>query len=66
MPSILRNYLESHEINLEKYQASDIDVDYDTFMYPTTLPSMDENVLMCQTGYLTLKSEIRIPLKVTL
>ena len=66
LPSILRNYLESHEINLEKFQTSDIDVDYDTFMNPTTLPTMDENVLMCQTGYLTLKSPIDRNVDVTL
>ena len=66
VPSILKNYLQSHEINLEKFQDSEISISYDAFMNPTTLPSMDENVLMCQTGYLTLKSEIRSPLKVTL
>ncbi|MBO6258133.1 MAG: AAA family ATPase, partial [Succinivibrio sp.] len=58
VPSILKNYLESHKINLEKFQNAEIAISYDAFMNPTTLPTMDENVLMCQTGYLTLKSEI--------
>ncbi|MBO6258584.1 MAG: PD-(D/E)XK nuclease domain-containing protein, partial [Succinivibrio sp.] len=51
-------YLESHKINLEKFQNTEIEVDFNDFVNPTTLPTMDENVLMCQTGYLTLKSVI--------
>ena len=66
VPSILNNYLQSHEINLEKFLDSEISISYDAFMNPTTLPTMDENVLMCQTGYLTLKSEIKLPKNVKL
>ena len=58
VPSILKNYLQSHEVNLEKFQNLTIKVNLNDFLSPTTLPTMDENVLMCQTGYLTLKSEI--------
>ncbi|MBO6258349.1 MAG: AAA family ATPase [Succinivibrio sp.] len=66
VPSILKNYLESHKVNLEKFQNAEIDISYNSFMNPTTLPTMDENVLMCQTGYLTLKSAINFPKKVKL
>jgi len=58
VPSILKNYLQSHEIDIERFLSSDIEITYDDFMNPATLMDMDENVLMCQTGYLTLKSEI--------
>ena len=58
VPSILKNYLQSHKVNLEKFQNLTIKVNLNDFLSPTTLPTMDENVLMCQTGYLTLKSEI--------
>ena len=66
IPSILRNYLSSHDIDLNKFQSSEIDVIYDDFVNPTSLPDMNENVLMCQTGYLTLKSEIRAPRRIKL
>ncbi len=66
VPSILRNYLESHEVNLLKFLAAAIDISYESFMNPTTLTSMDENVLMCQTGYLTLKSPIDRNVDITL
>ena len=58
IPSILKNYMESHEVDIEKFQTSEININYDDFMNPTSLPDMNENVLMCQTGYLTLKSPI--------
>ena len=66
VPSILNNYLQSHELYLEKFQNSEISISYDAFMNPTTLPTMDENVLMYQTGYLTLKSQIMNPRRVRL
>ncbi|SFS46088.1 PD-(D/E)XK nuclease superfamily protein [Succinivibrio dextrinosolvens] len=66
IPSILKNYMESHEVDIEKFQTSEININYDDFMNPTSLPDMNENVLMCQTGYLTLKSEIRAPRKIKL
>ncbi|MBO6259155.1 MAG: hypothetical protein J6M93_07475 [Succinivibrio sp.] len=49
VPSILKNYLESRKVNLEKFQNTEIEVDFSDFVNPTTLPTMDENVLMCQT-----------------
>ncbi|WP_031492098.1 AAA family ATPase [Succinivibrio dextrinosolvens] len=58
IPSILKNYMESHDIDFKKFQSSEIEVIYDDFLNPTSLPDMNENVLMCQTGYLTLKSDI--------
>ena len=66
IPSILRNYMESHEIDIEKFIKSEISIKYDDFINPTSLPQMNENVLMCQTGYLTLKSEIRAPRRIIL
>lgn len=66
IPSILNNYMESHEIDLNKFKLSEISIPYDDFMNPTSLLSINENVLMCQTGYLTLKSEINSPKKVIL
>ncbi len=66
IPSILRNYMESHEIDIEKFIKSEISIKYDDFVNPTSLPEMNENVLMCQTGYLTLKSEIRAPRRIIL
>ncbi|MBE6422100.1 AAA family ATPase [Succinivibrio dextrinosolvens] len=66
IPSILKNYMESHEIEIDKFQTSEISINYDDFMNPTSLPYMNENVLMCQTGYLTLKSEIKPPRRIKL
>ncbi len=65
-PSILRNYLESHDIDLEKFQASEISINYEDFINPTTLLDINENVLMCQAGYLTLKSGIERPRRIKL
>ena len=58
VPTILKNYLETHELNAENLLSSEITVPYDDFANPTTLLNINENVLMCQTGYLTLKSDI--------
>ncbi len=66
IPSILKNYMESHEIDIEKFIKSEISINYDDFVNPTSLPDMNHNVLMCQTGYLTLKSEIRAPRRIIL
>ena len=56
IPSILANYLKTHTIDLEEYQQEEINVSYNRFVNPTSLLSMDQKVLMTQTGYLTLKS----------
>ena len=60
LPSILVNYLNSHKLTSMDYLTEDgtIDVNYNLYMNPTTLKSMDQSVLMCQTGYLTLKSPL--------
>ncbi|SFS48939.1 PD-(D/E)XK nuclease superfamily protein [Succinivibrio dextrinosolvens] len=58
LPSILMNYMQSHNLNIEKLLTSEIEIPYNDFKNPTSLIDINENVLMCQTGYLTLKSEI--------
>ena len=58
LPSILMNYMESHNLNIDKLLTSEIAIPYNDFINPTTLIDINESVLMCQTGYLTLKSEI--------
>ena len=58
IPSILKKYIESLKIEIDKFLSSEISISYDDFMNPTSLPDMNENVLMYQTGYLTLKSDI--------
>ena len=60
LPGILVNYLKSHQLNNIDYlcENTSIDVDYELFMNPQSLIDIDQNVLMCQTGYLTLKGEI--------
>ena len=63
LPTILVNYLKSHGTAvLQSYEdlggrpGATVDVDYDDFKNPSSLLDIDQNVLMCQTGYLTLKS----------
>ena len=58
LPSILMNYIKSPNLNIEKLLTSEIAIPYNDFANPTSLIDINENVLMCQTGYLTLKSEI--------
>ncbi|WP_164954424.1 AAA family ATPase [Succinivibrio dextrinosolvens] len=58
LPSILMNYMESHNLNIENLLKSEIEIPYNDFKNPTSLLNINENVLMCQTGYLTLKSEL--------
>ena len=58
LPSILMKYMESHNLNIENLLTSEIAIPYNDFANPTSLIDINENVLMCQTGYLTLKSEI--------
>ena len=55
LPSILANYIKTHTINLEHY-AKDIKVKKTEFEDPTSLLDMRQEVLMCQTGYLTIHS----------
>ena len=55
LPSILANYLKKHTINLEDY-VGDVKVRITEFESPISLLSIKEEVLMCQTGYLTIRS----------
>lgn len=59
IPSVLTKYLEHHEINFLDYQNKILDVNYDDFINPSSLLSINEKVLMSQTGYLTLKSSMQ-------
>ncbi len=58
LPSILKNYLESHNLDITKFTEPSIEIDYDDFCNPISLLTMEQNVLMCQTGYLTLNSTV--------
>ena len=60
VPTILKNYLEKHKINVFDYlnKKKNIKVSADKFINPNSLLEMDEHVLMCQTGYLTLRSKV--------
>ena len=59
LPSILANYLQTHKLNAFDYLDKDnlINVPTNDFINPTSLTSINQNVLMCQTGYLTLRSD---------
>ncbi len=69
LPSILKNYLESHDLDIKRFENEEIVVNYDKFSNPTSLLTMDQDVLMCQTGYLTIctpyqmgtKLKVKIP-----
>ena len=60
LPSILVNYLKSHELNTFNYldKKGTISVPIEDFKNPTKLTDINQNVLMCQTGYLTLRSAL--------
>ncbi len=60
LPSILVNYLKTHELNIFEYVDKDkfLKVSSDDFKNPTALTTINQNVLMCQTGYLTLRSDL--------
>ena len=60
LPSILANYLKTHKLNALDYVEKDktITIKVNDFKNPTTLTSINQNVLMCQTGYLTLRSPV--------
>ena len=60
LPSILANYLKTHKLNTFDYIEKDktINIKVNDFKNPTSLTSMNQNVLMCQTGYLTLRSPV--------
>ena len=60
LPSILVNYLKTHELNIFEYLDKDkfLKVSSDDFKNPTALTTINQNVLMCQTGDLTLRSSL--------
>ena len=60
VPSILSNYLETHNLSSVEVLASNeiITVDLNDFLNPQSLIGINEHVLMCQTGYLTLRSSL--------
>ncbi|MDD6378211.1 MAG: AAA family ATPase [Succinatimonas sp.] len=60
LPSILVNYLKTHELNAFDYlnKENHITIPVNDFMNPTALTTINQNVLMCQTGYLTLRSAL--------
>ena len=61
LPSILVNYLKTHELTIFEYLDKDkfLKVSSDDFKNPTALTTINQNVLMCQTGYLTLRSDLK-------
>ena len=69
LPTILVKYLQNHLIDLSTFKKKKFLVSKEQFKNPTTLQSMDLNVLMAQTGYLSLvkgnnirkKCELTIP-----
>ena len=60
LPSILVNYLKTHELNAFEYlnKEKSVTIPVNDFMNPTALTTINQNVLMCQTGYLTLRSAL--------
>ena len=60
LPSILVNYLKAHELNAFDYlnKENPITIPVNDFLNPTSLTTINQNVLMCQTGYLTLSSAL--------
>ena len=60
LPSILVNYLKTHELNSFDYLniENPITIPVNDFLNPTSLTTINQNVLMCQTGYLTLRSAL--------
>ena len=61
LPSILVNYLKAHELNAFDYlnKENHITIPVNDFLNPTALTTINQNVLMCQTGYLTLRSALK-------
>ncbi len=61
MASALVNYLKTHELSTFEHLDKDKILrvtDYD-FKFPPALTTIDPKVLMCQTGYLTLRSNLK-------
>ena len=60
VPTILKEYLSTHNLDIEGLVNKDllVNVSADEFLNPTSLIDMNRHVLMCQTGYLTLRSPL--------
>ena len=60
LPPILVNYLKTHELNAFEYlnKEKSVTIPVNDFLNPTSLTTINQNVLMCQTGYLTLRSAL--------
>ena len=60
LPSILVNYLKTHELTAFEYlnKEKSVTIPVNDFLNPTSLTTINQNVLMCQTGYLTLRSAL--------
>ncbi|MDD6205926.1 AAA family ATPase [Succinivibrio sp.] len=60
LPSIIGKSIEKQEIIPFEYLNKDhlIEVSRNSFLNPTSLLDIDNNVLLCQTGYLTLRSPL--------
>ena len=61
LPSILVNYLKTHELNAFEYlnKENTVSIPVNDFLNPTSLTTINQNVLMCQTVYLTLRSALK-------
>ena len=61
LPSILVNYLKTHELNAFEYlnKEKSVTIPVNDFLNPTSLTTINQNVLMCQTVYLTLRSALK-------
>ena len=61
LPSILVNYLKTHELSVFDYLNKEkaVTIPVNDFLNPTALTTINQNVLMCQTGYLTLRSSLK-------
>ena len=67
VPSILANYLNTYKADVAKYtQAEPYRVTLNDFKNPTSLLTMSPTVLMCQIGYLTLRSRLSSEIELTL
>ena len=61
VPKILSDFVKNYEHELFEciLNAKFISVTENDFKFPSTLTSIDPKVLMCQTGYLTLRSNLK-------
>lgn len=61
IPTILVKYLETHELNAFDYldKQKVIKITSEEFLNPSSLQTINQHVLMCQTGYLTLRSPVK-------